>query len=113
MPSYLGSRNAQGAVDKMNLFGAGNWTVTFTPQIINVQVACEVHHIAISGPAGSSFQVYQDTTFYDYVARGDINSFDPSQPMPLNPGQTLYFYWNSALSPAPNVTIFLRATSTL
>lgn len=105
----LGPRTAYGAPDPNNVFGAGLWTVTFDQAALAAQVAAEVHHIAISGPPGSSFQVYIDTTFYDYVARGDINSWDPSQPMPLNPGQTLYFYWNSSASPAPKVSLYLRA----
>lgn len=112
MPSYLGSRVKQGVADKNNPLGAGNWTVTFTPTDL-AQVHAQCHHIAIAGPAGSSFQVFLDTTFYDYVARGDINSWDPSQTMPIVPGQTMYFYWNSAATPAPSVTIYLQQTSGL
>jgi hypothetical protein len=111
MGGSYGPRSAYGVADSNNILGAGNWTVTFDQALIGVQVQCEVHHIAIAGPSGSSFQVYIDNTFYDYVARGDINSWDPSQPMLINPGQTLYFYWNSAVNPAPKVSIYLRATT--
>lgn len=109
VPSYLGQRVGYGVADPNNLFGAGNWTVTFTQSDL-AQVHAQVHHIAIAGPPASSMQMYLDTTFYDYVLRGDINSFDPSQPMPVIPGQTLYFYWNTSNTPIPKVTIFLQQT---
>lgn len=109
MATYLGNRSKQGVKDPANVFGPGNWTVTFSPSDLAL-VHAQVHHIAISGPAGSSFQVFIDTTFYDYVARGDINSWDPSQTMPLQPGSSLYFYWNSNINPAPKVTLYLQQT---
>lgn len=109
MVAYLGSRAKTGVHDPANPLGAGNWTVTFAPADLAL-VHAHIHHIAISGPQGSSFQLYLDTTFFDYVARGDINSWDPSQMMPINPGQTMFFYWNSAANPAPKVTVFLQQT---
>lgn len=111
MVNYLGPVAKNGLHDTQNPLGSGNWTVTFTPQDLATQQHTQIHHIAISGPPGSSFQVYIDTTFYDYVARGDVNSWDPSQTMPVQAGQTLYFYWNSAVTPAPKVTVFRQLTS--
>lgn len=111
MVAYLGNRVKQGTHDSQNPLGSGNWTVAFTPADLATRVHSQVHHIAIAGPAGSSFQVYIDTTFYDYVARGDVNSWDPSQTMPVQAGQTLYFYWNTAATPAPKVTLFLQQTT--
>lgn len=107
----LGHRSQTGKTDQTNPLGAGFWTVTFDPAYLSVRVQADVYHTAISGPSGSSFQVFLDNTFYDYVARGDINSWDPSQPMHIRPGQHLYFYWNTAALPAPTVSIFLRQTS--
>lgn len=106
----LGHRSKRGVLDNTNPLGAGFWTVTFDPQFLAVRVRSDVYHIAISGPAGSSFQLFIDNTFYDYVVRGDVNSWDPSQPMHVRPGQSLYFYWNTASTPAPTVSIFLRQT---
>lgn len=107
MPAYLGSRTRTGTLDPSNPVLAGGWTVRFDPAVIKIQDA-EVYHIAIQGPGTSQFQVWVDTTFYDNVVRGDINSWDPSQPMAITRGQTLYFYWNSTANPRPIVTIFLR-----
>lgn len=104
----LGSRQATGVVDPSNPVTAGGWTVAFTPQVLNIPQHFEVYHIAVKGPVGSNFQVYQDTSFYDAVPRGDLNSWDPAQPMHVQPGRTLYFYYSSAVAPAPLVTIYCR-----
>lgn len=111
--SGLGTRQATGTADANNPLGAGNWTVAFTPTVFGVGLTqFEVYHIAIQGPTPSSFKVYIDTTFYDYVPHGDINSWDPSQPMILDKGRTLYFYWSTNASPAPMVSLFLRTLNT-
>jgi hypothetical protein len=107
----LGSRQATGVHDLSNPLGSGKWTVAFTPQVLNIFAAFEVYHIAVTGPIGSTFRIYQDTTFYDAVARGDLNSWDPSQPMHVTPGRTLYFYYDSTITPAPQVTIYCREPS--
>lgn len=104
----LGSRQVTGAVDPTNPVTAGGWTCAFTPSVLNILQQFEVYHIAVKGPVGSTFQVFQDTTFYDAVSRGDLNSWDPSQPMLVQPGRTLYFYYDTATSPAPLVTIYCR-----
>lgn len=100
-----------GVVNLVNPLGAGLWTVAFTPQNLNITVPFEVYHAAVSGPSNSNFQVFIENTFYDYAVRGDINSWDPAQPMAMNPGQTLYYYWNTGSGSAPNVTIFCRERS--
>lgn len=104
----LGNRQAAGVLDPSNPVTAGAWTVQFTPQVLNIQQHFEVYHIAVRGPLGSTFQIFQDTTFYDAVARGDLNSWDPSQPMHVQPGRTIYFYYSVTTSPAPQVTIYCR-----
>lgn len=107
----LGQRSKQGTVDQDNPFLSGGWAVSFSPADLTIQTQFEVYHVAISGPSGSRFQVFIDTTFYDYVARGDINSWDPSQPMHVRPGQTIHFYWNTSAGTAPRVSIFCREPS--
>jgi hypothetical protein len=111
MTAYLGPRSAMGLTNLVNPLGAGFWTVAFTPAVFSISVPFEVYHAAVSGPANSNFQVWIDSTFYDYAVRGDINSWDPAQPMVIQPGNTLYYYWNTASSPTPNVTVFCRETS--
>lgn len=111
--SELGDRPATGikGVDT-NPFGAANWTVRFDPKTVQIPIAFVVYHISLKGPAPSTLQVYIDTTFYSNVARGDINDWDPNQTMFVRPGQTIYFYWDTASAPAPTVTIFCREPGT-
>lgn len=108
MSDYLGKVTKEAKADPENPLGAGFWTIKFEPADIGIRVACEVYHIAIKGPTGSSFDVYLDTTFYDAVARGDKNSWDPAQPMHVSPGDTILFYYNTSNSPAPKATVFFR-----
>jgi hypothetical protein len=110
---YLGSRSATGVTNLDNPLGAGFWTVVFTPRDLAIGVNYEVYHAAISGPANSNFQVWIDSTFYDYAVRGDINSWDPAQPMAVQPGNSLYYYWNTSATPVPKVTLFCREISAL
>lgn len=111
MTTYLGQRSATGVTNLTNPLGSGFWTVAFTPQVFAISVPFEVYHAAVSGPANSNFQVWIDSTFYDYAVRGDINSWDPAQPMVLQPGSTLFYYWNTSATPMPKVAVFCRETS--
>lgn len=112
----LGSRTGsktygQVAADPNNPLGAGNWTVTFHPDDMAVNVPYfEVCHIVINGAAGSSFQVFIDNVQWDTNQNGFSNSWDPAVPLPLRPGQWLYFYWSDQASDGtpPTVVIWLR-----
>lgn len=89
----------------------GNWTVSFDPLTLNCSMPYfEVCHIVINGAAGSSFSVFIDTFQWDTNQNGFANSWDPSVPMPLRPGQYLYFYWSNAVSSGspPAVTVWIR-----
>lgn len=107
----LGKLSKVGKADPNNPVLAGGWTVTFAPSDLGIRVASEVYHIAVKGPTGSKFEVWIDTTFYDNVKRGDINSWDPNQPMPVDPGDTIFYYYNSAANPAPKITLYFREPS--
>lgn len=109
----LGQRSANGVKSAQNPLLSGGWVVTFAPADLGIQVPFEVYHAALSGPPASAFQVYLDTTFYSYAPRGDINEWDPTQPMHVNPGQTISFYWNVSSGTAPMVAIFCREASPL
>lgn len=113
MTAALGdSGQVEGTLDPNNLYVPGAYTVKMGPQQLGVSNgvgAFECYHIAIQGPAGSSFQVYIGTNFYDFVENGDINSWDPAQPMKLVSGNTVYFYWNVAAGqPVPTVTMYFQ-----
>lgn len=111
MTAYLGQRSATGVTNLYNPLGAGFWTVAFTPAVFSITVPFELYHAALSGPPNSNFQVFIDTSFYDYAVRGDINSWDPAQPMTVTPGQNVYYYWNTSAPPMPKVTVYCRETS--
>jgi len=111
MPASLGSSlPVEGVLDSRNRYVPGAYTVTMGPQQMGVTMgAFECYHIAIKGPAGSNFQVYIGDNFYDYVARGDINSWDPNQPMLLSQQSVVYFYWNVTTgTPVPTVTMYFQ-----
>jgi len=110
---FLGKLTKTGVADNDNPLLVGGWTIRFDPADIGIRVPSEVYHIAIKGPRGSSFDVYQDTTFYDTAPRGDKNSWDPSQPMHVEPGTTILFYYDTKTVPAPKATLFFRESSPL
>jgi len=109
--SRVGSKNTgQVAQDKTG-FNPGNWTVAFSPNDLNVNVPYfEVAHIVVNGQAGSSFSVYIDSIQWDANQNGFLNSWDPSVPLPLRPGQWLYFYWSNTVASGnpPSLVIWLR-----
>lgn len=108
---YLGYRSAMGRklVGGINPYGDGMYSCVFDPAVLALSAnLVEVYHIALKGPKGSQFQIYLDTTFYDASPRGDLNSWDPQNPLIMRGGQTLYFHFSSAGVPQPLVTIWLR-----
>lgn len=110
----LGWRTAKGAADTTG-FNAGKWTVSFTPDVLNVSTQIpefEVYKIVITGAASTaSFDVYIDTGHFDTNVYAAQNSWEPNQGLLiLRTGQTLYLYYNSASSDGhqPVVTIWMR-----
>lgn len=118
MTAALGdSGPIEGVLDQGNLYVPGAYTVTMGPQQMGVSSgfgAFECYHIAIMGPAGSSFQIYVGNKFYDFIENGDINSWDPANPMKLIGGNTVYFYWNVSTGiPIPTVTMYFQEPNPL
>lgn len=110
----LGARAAKGASDTTG-FNPGNWTVQFTPQIINVSTQIpefEVYKIILKGAATSaSFDLYIDTNLWDTNVYAAQNSWEPASGLLiLRAGQYLNFYYNSLATDGhqPQVTIWLR-----
>ena len=107
--SFLGVRQATGRVGvTSNPFGTANWTATFDPALLSIPISFEVDHMTLKGPVNSQAQVFIDTTFYSNVQRGDVNDWDPSQTFHIQGGSSIFFYWNTAVAPAPFVTIWCR-----
>ncbi len=107
----LGSRSAKGAADTTGR-NKGNWTVTFAPDLLNVQVTeFEVYKIVVKGAATSAtFDVYVDNQLWDTAVYAVNNSWDPVQPLIVRYGQSVYFLYTSASSDGnqPLVTMWLR-----
>ncbi len=108
---FLGKLGMAGKLNPQNPVLAGGWTIAYRPGDIGIRVDAEVYHIAIRGPAPSKFQVFIDDVFYDNVARGDINSWDPNNGMFVRPGDTIFFHYNTLATPAPFATCYFRETS--
>ena len=106
--TYLGNRQAEGVLNANNPYVPGAWTVTFDPQVLKLPARFDIYHMTLNGPTGSRMKVYIDTTFYSNVVRGDINDWDPTQLLPMAPGQTLYFHWNVVTGSRPLGVIFCR-----
>lgn len=106
MPWPLGYASGDGFADPNNPLGAGFWTVHFSGNDLPRIPEFVSNHIVITGPPGSSFQVYIGTVLWDAVTIGSQNSWDPSNPMPLQAGKNIYFYWNTGAGTAPHVNMF-------
>lgn len=110
----LGSRGSQvGVPDAQTMSGLnpGNWTVQFSPQDIGVTIPYfEICHINVNGAPASNFSIFIDTRLWDTVLNGTQNSWDPTIPMPVNPGNYIYFCWSNPDTDGqpPEVTIWLR-----
>lgn len=105
--AQLGKLTQQGKINPNNPVFPGGWTVTFERSDTPRQ-QYEVWHSAIQGPPASTFQVYLDDTFFDNVVRGDINAYDPAQPMLVGPDTNIYFHWSTATGDPPIGTLFFR-----
>jgi hypothetical protein len=111
----LGSRSAKGIKDNTNL-NPGNWTIPFTPDIINTNVPqFEVYKMVVKGAAGTTFNVFVDNFLWDVGIYGTLNSWDPQQPLILRPGQSLFFAYSDPITDntPPSATIWLRYDTAL
>ena len=111
----LGYRPATAAADVTGN-NDGNWTALFDQGSISNNVPYfELYHFYVSSPFLASgqqptIQVALNQGLWDYNQQGAGNGWDPSQPMLLTPGDTLYFYFNLPvdITPAPVVTAWFR-----
>lgn len=108
--TYLGEAVGTGVIGAAASLNPGKWIVTFDPRTLGISIPeFECYHIAVTnGPPGSKFTIYIGSSLWDSVAPGDTNSWDPAQPMPLEQGQSVYFYWNTGNTGTPMVTMWLR-----
>lgn len=65
--------------------------------------------ITITGPVGSTLNVYVDNTFVDTTPRGDINSAEYINPIILQRGQQLRLVWSVGTgTPTPQATLYVE-----
>jgi hypothetical protein len=90
---------------------SGNWTLVATEQLLNCKVAqAEIYQISIDGPVGSSFTVFRNTVRWNTVLQGWSNSWDPTNPLYIRPGDSLFLYWNATIlqTPVPDAVFWMH-----
>ncbi len=105
----LGSRTVSAALDTTGLNG-GNYSNSFTPAIINVNVPyCEVYHMVVTNVPSGQATIYINNKFYGFCYPNIGSEWNPAQPILLNPSDEIDFCWTIVASgQAPIVTIYLR-----
>lgn len=98
----------------------GNYTCMFDQAVINAKTSVfEVYHLYITAPllAGSSTTatVAVNDGYWDVTLTGQANGWDPAQPILMQPGDTLWVYWNVPVTNpvAPSVTAWFRYDNTI
>jgi hypothetical protein len=107
----LGSRGPVKGLPDTSGQNPGNWTIAFTPDIINVNLSqFEVYHMKIAGAVNTSVRLSVDLAQWDIATYGTLNAWDPAQPLIMRPGETLYYFYSDPVSDGtpPTATIWLR-----
>lgn len=90
----------------------GNLTSVFDTATLNVRVAWyECFHIVVTSvPAGAQAMIFIGAKQWGFTFPFNGSEWDPSQPMLLQDGQEVYFFWSVAAAtvPLPVVTMWLR-----
>lgn len=110
----LGSRPVTAVADTTGL-NPGNYTAALDDSVIGSTVPqFEMYHMYIEAPTqtgvATTAKVLLNTQFWDATLIGQLNSWDPSQPMLVQPGDTIYVMFNvpTGTTPAPVVTCWFR-----
>jgi hypothetical protein len=92
-----------------NPFGSGYALMTLTADItFHLDVAlAELYHMYVNAPPGTAFQIYKNQLQWDYVLVG-VNAWDPAQPMPIRPGDTVTMFFNQVATSNITGTAWLR-----
>jgi hypothetical protein len=111
--AYQGTRGPVTGVADITGMNVGNWTITFSPAILNFTVPeMLVYKIQTKGALGSTFSIYVDTAQWDVNLYGPQNSWydDTGDSLVLRPGQNLYLLYSDPTTDdnPPVATIYLR-----
>jgi len=90
-----------------------NWTVQLDPATLGVSTGIpyfEIYHTSVASVPGATFSRFVEINQWDAGIYGNSNTDDPNEPMLIQPGQTVYFYFTypSANATPPVVTVWLR-----
>lgn len=115
MPESLGDQLKTAIVAPSTHPNAGNWICEFTAADIGIsEPVFRCYHIVVDGgPLGSTFTVYRNNKKYDTVFPGWSTSWDPNNPMKLNNGDTISFWWNTGTGTAAEVWLYFEKESPL
>ena len=93
----------------------GNWTASLDAQTLGAKTdTIEMYHLYLKAPTLATIQTTATVALnlgtWDATLIGQLNSWDPSQPMLLTPGDTIYVFFNvpTSTTPAPTVTFWFR-----
>lgn len=93
----------------------GNYTAVFDQTVMSINVPeFELYHMFITAPTltgqSTTAQIKLNQAFWDATLIGQLNSWDPSQPMILTPGDTISILFNvpTTNATAPTVTCWFR-----
>lgn len=109
----LGARGPVVGAADMTSYNPGNWTIAFDPAALAVSTQIryfEVYKMIVHGAAGTVFDVRVDRNLWDTAVFGFQNSWDPTQPLRMQQGQSLYFLYSDPVSDGtpPTATVWLR-----
>jgi len=110
---YLGMRGPITGTPDNTGFNTGNWTVAFTPAILNFTVPeVFVYKLNVRGALGSSFDVRIETVLHDARVFGNQNSWfdDGDDSLVIRPTETFYLMYNDPIgdNTPPIAWVFLR-----
>jgi hypothetical protein len=90
----------------------GNWTCAFTADKLPDVNTYEIYHMTVTGVKvlGSATIKLRNQVFSTVTADSSgRNEWDAAQPMPVNAGDEIFFFWNYAASGTPPVaTLWIR-----
>lgn len=110
---YLGKRGPYTGVLDTSGFNPGNWTIAFSPAILNVQIPeYFIYKIQCSGALGSTFNIFVENVEWDVNIFGTQNSWhdDAGDGLVVRSGENVYLCYSDAVgdNTPPVATIFLR-----
>jgi hypothetical protein len=110
----LGSRGPVTGAKDFTGMNPGNWTIAFTPNILSVNVPqFQIYKMIVKGAVNTTFQVWVDDRQWDVGIYGALNSWDPTQPLVMRPGETLFFMYSDPTTDntPPVATVWVRYDS--